>query len=189
MSFAAAKGQRQTAEDWAWGQIRTGQVADFNAKCGRQLDPKEAEGWADSCREITARFVQLVLTDAKRQAAVPHHFVVIEGAHITGTVDLGGFDITDTVGIGSSRIEGEIILDDSRWTRVLSLDGSAVTGNLRAQRMRSLSAVYLRNVAISGYTVLLCSPFQVAGVENLRLPFWRFLRSIAAAEQSRRHGH
>src|SRR3974390_1676888 len=23
--------------------------------------------------------------------------------------------------------------------------------------------------------VLLCSPFQVAGVENLRLPFWRFL--------------
>ncbi len=37
--------------------------------------------------------------------------------------------------------------------------------------------------------VLLCSPFQVAGVDNLHLSFWRFLRSIAAAEQSRRHDH
>src|SRR5215469_13795175 len=80
-SVSVAQGQRQKAEDWAWDQIRTGNVADFNARCG-QLDPKKSQGWADACRDISGSFIQVVLTDPKRQADVQDHKVWFRGAHV-----------------------------------------------------------------------------------------------------------
>jgi hypothetical protein len=41
----AAHGQAtQNASDWAWEQIRAGRVADFNARCTKELDPRQDAG-------------------------------------------------------------------------------------------------------------------------------------------------
>ena len=85
LSFSAAQGQRQKADSWAWDQIRAGTGADFNARCG-QLDPTKVKGWFDDCRKIPADFLRIVLTDTE----VPHHLVLIRGAHIIGGVAASG---------------------------------------------------------------------------------------------------
>ena len=149
VSFALAQGETQTAEDWAWDQIRAGKVADFNARCG-QLDPKESEGWTNDCRNISNSFIQTVLTDPSRQAMVPHHRVSIRGAHVTDGVDLSGMDCVDGFGIVLSRIDGGVSLDDSHILRWLSFDGSVITGDLSTDRMHGESALYLREAVING---------------------------------------
>jgi cytoskeletal protein CcmA (bactofilin family) len=141
---SAAHGKQQTAMDWALKQIRSGQIADFNVRCGRKLDPRKDDGWNDSCRRIPAQFLQDLLTNPKRQAEVARlHRVRFRGVRIDGEVDLSDADIDDDVWIDGSRIEGGLNLDDSHWSRYLSLDGSKVSGMLRAERMRC-GALYWR---------------------------------------------
>jgi hypothetical protein len=114
----AAHGEVQSAEDWAWEQIRTGKVADFDAQCG-ELDPKTDAGWGDACRRISSQFLQDVLTDPARQTREPRHRVRLRGAGIIGFVDLATADFDQEVWIDSSRFEGGLSLDGSHWLRDL----------------------------------------------------------------------
>ena len=45
----------RTSVGWAWKQIRNGQIADFDVRCGT-LNPRAKDGWNDCCRLIRPDF-------------------------------------------------------------------------------------------------------------------------------------
>jgi hypothetical protein len=89
-----------TAEGWAWQQIRNGEIADLarrtppgsSTRCG-PLDPKKPDP-DDHCHLIFARFVVDVLSDPKLQAQLDRHGFRLRNARIaacsSGTGMSGG---------------------------------------------------------------------------------------------------
>ena len=145
----------KTAVGWAFARIRNDEIADFSQRCGK-LDPHNKTGWDDPCRRIPSRYLFDVLTVPKWRDQVARHRVRLIGALVDGTIDLSDAQITAEVSINESRIEGSLLLTDSRWDRALSLQGTTLSGALRADRMRSASIVLLRDhAAIEGDVGLL----------------------------------
>ena len=144
-------------EGWAWTQIREDQIADFNAKCGRALDPHVETGWDDRCRQISPRFLVDVLIKPEFRDQLPQHGVRLRGVRILGSIDLADAEIKPEVSIEDSRIEGNVVLDGAHLVRLFSLQGSTLTGSLSADRMRTDSAVLLRSNALFEGEIVLTS--------------------------------
>ena len=154
--FATASAQStyedpKTPEGWAWAKIRNDEIADFGARCGKKLDPHDKTGWDDPCRQVAAKFVVDVLTHPQWRDQLARPIVRLRGARIDGPINLADTEITPEVWIDASRIEGDLILDDSHWKRLLSLQGSTIAGRVSGNRMESESTILLRgNAAIEG---------------------------------------
>ena len=144
----------RTPAGWAWHRIRNDQIADFadrvptgkSAACG-PLDPAKVDP-ADSCHSIPAQFVIDMLTIPRLRDHLGRHGLRLRNARIRGTIDLQDGEIPLEVWIDASRVEGDLLLADSHWKRLLSLEGTTVTGTLSGERMMSDSSVLLRQHAV-----------------------------------------
>jgi hypothetical protein len=141
----AAYNDPKTPEGWAWAQIRNDRIANFNARCGREIDPHRKEGWDAPCRQVSPQFLVDILTKPKLRDQVGQHGAHIVGARIGGPIDLADDEIKPEVWIENSRIDGGLTLDDSRWARPFSLEGTTVAGDFSAERMHTDSVIRLRN--------------------------------------------
>src|SRR4051794_12449912 len=64
-------------EEWAWSKICVGEIADFNAKLQKTLDPAKPEDWGDE-RKISAGFLRKLFVE--KASEIPFEGVRIIGA-------------------------------------------------------------------------------------------------------------
>jgi hypothetical protein len=133
------KGVR-TAEGWAWSRIKRGERADFNLRCRTTpLDPKDEEDprWQNSCRKLSSRFLEEVLTQSPRRESIPSAGVRIAGARIVENIDLANAKLIRPIEVVESRIEGAVILDRTHTDSLIVFDGSLVAGEVTAQGLHA----------------------------------------------------
>jgi hypothetical protein len=148
----------KTAEGWAWSQVKQGQWADFNQRCGTPpLDPKNEEdaNWQNDCRKLPARFLQDLLTQAQWRDAVPFAGVQITGARIVGEVNLVNAKLIRPIEISGSRIEGAINLTLARTDSLIWLEDSLLVGDFVANVLHAESDLVLRDGAVFKSVVML----------------------------------
>src|SRR5258708_5599438 len=110
VTYGDPKSPEGSAWAWAWEQIRNDRIADFNTRCGRELNPRDKVGSEDPCRQIPAKFVVDVLTVPKWRDQIAQHGVRLRGARIDRTINLRDGEIAPEVWIEASRIEGALVL-------------------------------------------------------------------------------
>lgn len=137
--------QPQTAEGWAWTQIKDGKPADFNAHCNSKLDAHTGSpGWDETCRLLSAKFVVDVLTGAPWSKDVPFPGVHIVGARIAGDINLQRAALERPLIIEACRIDANVILDEVRTKTAIEFVNSSIAGTFSAEQLRSELSLVLK---------------------------------------------
>jgi hypothetical protein len=158
------------AERWAWEQMRTGVIADFNGRCVGRSQPPLTEmfpslddddrrsSWSGPCRLIEAAFIKRVLTEEPWRAALPRAGMQIHGTHIAWPLDLSGERIAGEVRLIMSRFEGAVTLDHAWFERSLNLHSSAFRAGIHGHQVRVGGDMELFGAMLRGRPLLEAAP-------------------------------
>lgn len=151
------------AESWAWSRVVADRTADFDTRkeCNGLsvpdpgLNNAEDPRWRDNCREISAQFLQDLLTRSPWRDAVPVTGIRIAHARIIGDLNLSYETIPKSFQIFGSRYEGKLDLRRAHALGVIGVARSVVVGDLLADRLHAeddlfLPAIFQRDVFFRG---------------------------------------
>lgn len=105
---------------------------------------------ASTCRKVSARFLEDLLTRAPWCDKVHRAGVQIAGARIVGDIDLENAKLNRPIEIYISRIEGGITLRRARTDGLISLRGSVLSGVFDADSLHAERGLFLRAGAVLG---------------------------------------
>ena len=99
------------AEEWAWGEICAGRIADFNDHHGlaEPLDPNKPDKWDAKAknRRLSPAFLEAVLLHDPWRGAIPRQGVRIAGALFSDPLDLS-----------HARLNCQLWLDECPWSPI-----------------------------------------------------------------------
>lgn len=110
-----------TPENWAWGEIVAGNVADFGA-VGGALDPRSRKGWTEE-RSLSAAFLRAILFEKKWTDRIP-----VEGVRIVGAC------WREKLILSHARLSWPLCLERCRFERRVDLAGLRIDGRLSLAR-------------------------------------------------------
>jgi hypothetical protein len=110
-------------EAWVLSLLCNGEIADFNRRAGKALDPRAPTGWTTD-RELSADFLKKLLLSPGYQPARAQGGVRIIGAWIRQEIDLEGARIGDELWFERSRLDAPFILERAQSNRSVGLGGS-----------------------------------------------------------------
>jgi hypothetical protein len=120
-------------EQWVWGQICIGKVANFNSirEYGGELDPTHPDVWQQwEGRVLQPVFLETILLYKPWRDAMPRQGVRIVGAWFKEPLDLSNAELTRELSLHDSRFESTVSLSRLHTTELLSLEGSTIDGIL-----------------------------------------------------------
>ena len=151
------------SEQWAWNErICLGFWADMrHAPGGRGEDevcaPAKSEETEESAlahRELRSEFLELILSHEPWISVPRRPTVGIKCALVRGNIRLADHEIVPSFLFHESEIQGEVTLVGTEFKRTFSLNGSAVTGKLQADRMEVGHGLFLRNGSFADIDLL-----------------------------------
>jgi uncharacterized protein YjbI with pentapeptide repeats len=141
----------RTPAGWAWSQLKRGEPADFNARCGTEvLDARNEkdERWTARCRLLPASFIADVLTKAPWRDQLPSSGLWIAGARIDLAVDLRYAKLQHALRLIGCRIDAGADLYGVRTDSDINIMDSRIVGNFTMENARSDMSIDLRNTEL-----------------------------------------
>ena len=145
-------------EDWAWEQIRSGRIADFNVHFDKLLDPKEPTGWGDD-RKLGSGFLRRLFFEPPYRDEIPPEGVRIVGAYMPDRQVLSFVRLHRQVWLGQCRCETGIDFAGTTISGWLILENSFL-GNLHGSSSVNLNGAHIeaptsfKDVVFSGEVIL-----------------------------------
>jgi hypothetical protein len=121
-------------ESWAWQRICVGETADFNARTGVTLDPRNLEGWSGD-RTLSSGFLKTILLYDPYRGALTHKGVRIVGGWFREPIDLENARIHVELKLDGSRFDQPLSFRSMRTEGLLSLFGSKFSGKLNMDKI------------------------------------------------------
>jgi len=145
----SAKEEWTDPEKWVWEQVCKGEMADFNFKYNKDLDPRKEEGWNEE-RLISPEFLETILFEDSYCNFLHRNGVSISGAWIKEKLNLSRASINIELQLIKSRFESNVDLTLLKCSNTISFDGSAFTKSLIFSYARIESYLNLIGVKVSG---------------------------------------
>lgn len=127
-------------ETWVWRQVCRGQVADFNRRYDKALDPAKPEQWTPAERRrrlLRPGFIDMILFKSPWRQALTRLGVIIKGAIITQDLKLHHGDISRPLGLVACRLEKNVHLAGCRTDHFMTFFGSVVVGHMNLVGLRA----------------------------------------------------
>jgi hypothetical protein len=144
------------AEQWVWQRLCEGEIADFNAREGKILDPSHPAGW-DETRTVRAAFLDTVLLREPYRSALPRQGVRLVGARFDEATALDEARLGHMLWLDHTRFEQEVQLSGVKSTESVSLEGAYFAQTLDLSRVDIEGHLMLGGARVSGGLTLLGS--------------------------------
>jgi hypothetical protein len=120
------------AEQWAWGEIKAGHIANFHKRYNKYLDPKNPEGWDDEQknRRLSPTFLVTILAEESFRSVTLLKGVRIKGACFEEKIDLQHVRFERQLHLERCRFHDTLCLENLHLNGLFSLGGSWVGGAL-----------------------------------------------------------
>jgi hypothetical protein len=140
-------------EKWVWEKTCLGEVANFNDKFSKVLNPKDAEG-GDDQRLISYAFLESVLLQDPYRKAVPRQGLRIAGAWFREKIDLSNARLGSVIWLDRSRFDETVNLSFIRTDDFISLENSFFAEDLDLHSLESKQSLNLGGSRIEGNLIM-----------------------------------